>query len=295
MIKNIVFKYIILSLLSLSLVTVQAQDWTIALSVDQLECSSQSFCYSVLIKSHSEDFLLGSSNIRLFYNTKTQTYQDESIVLSGNKGYRISNDQVKYHKASLPGYGEISFEDHLGLIDIPIDFSGDQADAIQVTSGAYVPIASQVCFQSSAKQHIADPADFVWVSEKTKYNYTSISTTVNTYAGHTTDIEGSNFIMPETQTRGDCGVSALLTDASNYPNPFSESTSISFSLAHESPVSIVVYGSDGQLVLSEELNLAPGNHSYDIQQHQLNGSGIYIYKVKTPNNMVEKKMLLLSK
>jgi len=84
----------------------------------------------------------------------------------------------------------------------------------------------------------------------------------------------------------------------NYPNPFNPMTIISFLLAKESPVSIEIYNLKGQKIWDqEEKILPPGKHqiTWNGQDEQGNmvGSGIYFYRLKTPEFSSVRKMLLI--
>jgi len=84
----------------------------------------------------------------------------------------------------------------------------------------------------------------------------------------------------------------------NFPNPFSNSTTISFSLKEKSHVKLSVYNIKGQLVatlLNDEMN--PGK-DYKIIWSGKSGNnrlanGIYFYKLETRNKTFIKKMILM--
>lgn len=78
----------------------------------------------------------------------------------------------------------------------------------------------------------------------------------------------------------------------NYPNPFSSVTNISYYLSEGSDVEITIYNSVGQTiktVLSE--NLPKGEHNYDFHANGLK-SGIYYYQIETERFTETKKMFL---
>ncbi len=79
----------------------------------------------------------------------------------------------------------------------------------------------------------------------------------------------------------------------NYPNPFNPTTKINFSLPEKSSVRIVLYNSIGEEV-SEILNseYEPGVYNVDLNASALS-SGVYFYRIQTPNFSSVKKMILL--
>ncbi len=79
----------------------------------------------------------------------------------------------------------------------------------------------------------------------------------------------------------------------NYPNPFNPSTTIEFSLPANQFVSLKIYNSVGQLVttlLDQAMN--PGRHQ--VQWNAADqASGVYMYCLRTGNNKISRKLLLL--
>ena len=91
-------------------------------------------------------------------------------------------------------------------------------------------------------------------------------------------------------------VSSVLTKTELYqnsPNPFNPSTKISFSLAETGRVNVSVYNVIGQKV-AELVNqtMESGIHNVDFNASNLT-SGLYIYRLETPNYSNTMKMLLI--
>ncbi len=91
---------------------------------------------------------------------------------------------------------------------------------------------------------------------------------------------------------------------SNYPNPFSLETTISFSLTNESTeenIEITIYNIKGQkvkqLVINSANNFSAGHHSIVWDGKDYNdkpvSNGIYFYHIKAGNFIKTKKMILL--
>lgn len=83
----------------------------------------------------------------------------------------------------------------------------------------------------------------------------------------------------------------------NYPNPFNPETTISFDLAEQGPVTIEVFNIKGQKVKTLVRSYTPGRHSVVWNGTDNNGkfvsSGVYFYRMSTPNHISNRKMLLL--
>lgn len=287
-------KYILISLLSIFFVNSNhGQDWSMTFSPTDVDCVTNIACFNVMLKSTGDEFKIGSSNIRLFYNANTQRIIDNSTPISINKGYRIANESLLSRIASLPDNGSLQFDDNLGLLDIPIDFVGDERSALTIKSDRFTTIASNICFESN-KENVGNSSDFIWVTEKSKEDYTTAKTTINLISGHSTNVDESNFkVDSAVETRNDCGTNQLLSRVSNYPNPFYTETTISYNVQHESVVDLTVYGLDGKVVLNRSVMKTPGDYSFTISKDDLQGAGIYLYKIKSQNNTVDKRMILI--
>lgn len=79
----------------------------------------------------------------------------------------------------------------------------------------------------------------------------------------------------------------------NYPNPFNEATTIDFILQQESQVSLTVYNSLGEEVVSQRTgNVGAGQQHLAIHSNKLR-SGIYLYRVLAGMNSQSGKMIVL--
>jgi pimeloyl-ACP methyl ester carboxylesterase len=76
----------------------------------------------------------------------------------------------------------------------------------------------------------------------------------------------------------------------NYPNPFSSSTTISFTLSHSDLVTIKVYNLFGQLIsiLTNE-NMNEGEHKIEFDGSSLS-SGVYVYTIRSGKNFETHKI-----
>jgi hypothetical protein len=84
----------------------------------------------------------------------------------------------------------------------------------------------------------------------------------------------------------------------NYPNPFNPETTIEFDIPSAGPVRLAVYNVLGQLVRTLiDGELDPGSHSIRWDGTDKTGnsvsSGIYLYRLETPDASAARKMLLM--
>lgn len=78
----------------------------------------------------------------------------------------------------------------------------------------------------------------------------------------------------------------------NYPNPFNPATAINYQLTMDNVAKLTVYNAKGELVqtLVDCIQQA-GSHSVNFDGRNLN-SGVYVYQLKTGNQIYTRKMIL---
>lgn len=81
--------------------------------------------------------------------------------------------------------------------------------------------------------------------------------------------------------------------AQNYPNPFNPSTVISYSLDQPSKIAVKVYDTAGRVVANlVDMVQSAGNYELTFNAEHL-PSGVYIYRLETPQGSLAKKMTLI--
>lgn len=84
---------------------------------------------------------------------------------------------------------------------------------------------------------------------------------------------------------------AFASSISNYPNPFSNTTTIAVTLTENKPVSINVYNAIGTLVFSKKVDGNVGTNNVTFDGGQVS-SGVYYYTVTAGNQQATKKMVI---
>jgi hypothetical protein len=79
----------------------------------------------------------------------------------------------------------------------------------------------------------------------------------------------------------------------NRPNPFSNSTSIAFSIPKDDQVLLEVYDLSGHLLWQENGFFEQGKHNIEIDQERIGQSGIYIYQLTSGSFQQSKRMMLI--
>ncbi|MCW8823646.1 MAG: T9SS type A sorting domain-containing protein, partial [Ignavibacteriaceae bacterium] len=112
--------------------------------------------------------------------------------------------------------------------------------------------------------------------------YTNLEIYLNSMIEYPTDIRGMEPRIPN---------EFIL--AQNYPNPFNPLTKINFTLPYQTKVRINVYDIMGRKV-AELINEKKSAGTYEVNFEAKNlSSGVYVYQLEYPNQVISKKMLLI--
>lgn len=104
-------------------------------------------------------------------------------------------------------------------------------------------------------------------------------------------VSGIQFVESDF-TNGINEKSNIASISQNYPNPFSKSTSIDITLKEAASVSVDIYNTIGQKVITKvQEKLSTGTHTINIDCAKLK-SGIYFYTVKAGDNAMTRKMII---
>lgn len=79
----------------------------------------------------------------------------------------------------------------------------------------------------------------------------------------------------------------------NQPNPFAESTNISFRLPEGGRAKLNIFGTDGRLVKTIIGDYPAGNNTVTVRKDDLGRPGVYWYELETLQNSDRKKMILI--
>lgn len=121
--------------------------------------------------------------------------------------------------------------------------------------------------------------------------------TANNTVTFSSDVIGNFFILTGDSPTSVETTGNLIVDnfqlLQNYPNPFNPSTTINFTIAKQSNVSLSVFNILGQKVADlVNGNIEPGNYNVRFDASNLS-SGVYLYQLRTDGATIVKKMQLL--
>jgi hypothetical protein len=141
-------------------------------------------------------------------------------------------------------------------------------------------------------------AGFGTTTEPQAYSFTDNSLATGVYSYRLKQIDFDGTFEYSDVVEVDILAPDVYTLAQNYPNPFNPSTSITFSLATDSKVSLRIFDVLGQEVSTlVNQELTAGVHNYEFNATGIN-SGVYLYRIEATgingNEFVDvKKMMLL--
>ena len=106
--------------------------------------------------------------------------------------------------------------------------------------------------------------------------------------------DGSLLVVPFSINGSDIPKEIFL--GQNYPNPFKKSSIISYVLPKPSNVKLQIYNLKGQLIqtlINEDKPAGYHTVEWNVPEKSRMSSGIYFYKLSTPNKAFIKKMILI--
>ena len=208
-------------------------------------------------------------------------YDKDIYILDNTPTLGLENDT-----SNIKGYTEGFIKD---TINNPLENVKVIYDYAEMAGGYYIPV--YVLTNSSGYFIFNDYAKLARI-EFEKDSYYAPDTLLQIWPDSTVTIN--------IQMTSVTGITELPTPPinnfelmQNYPNPFNSSTTFIYSLAEEGYIEINIYDEKGELIQK----IFNGNQSkgkYKVNWNAENlASGIYFYELKTKNQKISKKCLLL--
>jgi len=237
-----------------------------------------------------------------------KTFTDNtSITIPGAYKYAVTTvyegDNYTTYDESLPAYSNI-----LGLYytvsGTIVGEAGENIVGLTVTLenqavGGHSPDAFVTVAGGAFAFHVLPGTYHLIVSRYSQsYTYTDTNDEPDIVVT-ASDVTGLVVNVPQNVSDDDISAVPLVTGlGGNYPNPFNPTTTISFTLATESRVSIDIYNIKGQRVKQvANDSFTAGRHNVvwngDDFSGKPVGSGVYFYRMTAPGYSGVKKMLLL--
>jgi hypothetical protein len=179
--------------------------------------------------------------------------------------------------------------------------SGDKFNGDFILYKGGSPVATAVFeISASATSWTQFSVDFIYITNDIPDNCKLIFLIDGPTSGNDYHLN-SSFLLDDVNLTGTATsvndkniIPAKFSLEQNYPNPFNPSTKIQYNLPVNSFVNITVYNAIGKEVASLVNSVIPaGTHEAIFDASRLN-SGVYFYTLKTGNNLVQtRKMILL--
>lgn len=121
-------------------------------------------------------------------------------------------------------------------------------------------------------------------------NSIAINSSMTTAEAYTSDLSATDINLEFAEE-----ISGGVVLMQNRPNPFSESTIVSFVLPQEAQTTLSVYDISGRLLKKVASIFPAGRNNIDISAEELNASGVLYYQLETGSFKSTKKMILIEK
>ena len=121
-------------------------------------------------------------------------------------------------------------------------------------------------------------------------NNLSIGSALTAAEAYTSDLEVTQVDLTFAD---DLGEGTVLMQ--NRPNPFSETTVISFMLPKDAPATLSVFDISGKLLKQVTGNFNAGKNNVELRAEELNATGVLYYQLESGSYKSTKKMILISK
>jgi len=276
----------------------------------------EEYLYSVngLLQNKNTSFKEGTNfvldrTVKYKYDSGNQLASDTTYYLGGGwidkeaTGYIYENGKLKQQNGYFLEAGSTAW-----TYDLKTFFYYNSAGAVAKEERDY---HFSWGWQDEIRADYYYLADSVTIDYKTVYDYMInrvISKFVYTYAnGRISSIirqkvNADNSTVEEVRWENQYEEITGINDAvkpenstlsQNYPNPFNPETTISYQLSAISDVKLAVYNAKGELVKTLVQNVQnAGRYSVTFEGTDLN-SGVYFYKLTTPESSFMKKMVLV--
>ncbi|MBU1937627.1 T9SS type A sorting domain-containing protein [bacterium] len=281
--------------------------WT-ALNVDENLGNDTSYCTSIVVRGETADLEMGYDNRTTQYAFNFDIGNGALVKFTPEADSIDLPVLVKTIRAQFDGSQTTNIDFTLHIYDDNADAPGTEVhtQVVTVTTSDILPAWKEIILTS----WLTVDGDFwVWFEVENADHFPKMigddgepwanHDHFHTWGGSGTPSNSAYFYTVRAQVAA--GVAAEINNisptsyslAQNYPNPFNPVTDIHYSIAHTDQVTLRVFNVLGQevAVLVDGLQTA-GLHNVSFDGANL-PSGVYIYRLETPNFSSARKMLLL--
>ena len=211
-------------------------------------------------------------------------FDDVNSLIAGAENF-ITYDNINFARSNAPLFAEAP-ELNLRVLNNFYELEWSEGD---VNSASYYVIESSQDQSGYIELYRTDTEK----NEEKKYSYLaerSINTGVVFYRVKQVNTDGT--MVYSSLVKIGQGVMEDIILGQNYPNPFNPATIIEFEILQDAEVEVVVYNLTGKEIdILHHGFLSSGVYKFEFDGSEL-PSGIYLYKVSTPQFTQTKKMIL---
>ncbi len=173
-----------------------AETYDIQLSLNQVDCQTNTVCYDVQLKSsNGTPWGLAGQNYRLYYDGALASYQSGTSLLNSDyQNFTLVQDAQNINAAST---GSLPFASNLSFLNYSIDLSNTFSGGINLPSDGSWVSTSQICFNVQADL-LNDPNtcfEAVWARNGLTNDYATSFVEVSEWvaADNTQNAQGAGF------------------------------------------------------------------------------------------------------
>ncbi len=237
-------------------------------------------CYQVkLLNNSGKTIGLAGQNYRMYYDSDAALLDEKSIVSYLSNAYTPLKLVQHTHDADASGYGNLPFEQHLGFINLAVDYKLSSAARADIGAGEKINVG-RLCFNRVADKDI----QLTWAKQGITETYATAFVEIAQMDGKKLkklNIEDL-IVINETTTSVE-SVHSELGSLDYYPNPFNDQLVIKFSSALTAQTQLEVIDILGRSLYSEDIS--KGTESVSIKGQGL-PEGTLMIKLKQQNKEV---------
>ena len=256
----------------------------VSISLTEVETKSkQQDCFEIqLVNEQDEALSLLGQNYRLYYNSNEAQFIETSLTSYLSSSYQDLKIVEHHHDIDAEGFGTLSFDDHLGFINISTDFDETSKNAIVLDQNKAITIAT-MCFENFSD----DPIEISWAQKDRTHTYATAFVELALL-----EADGSRIAADITdfQVRNNDATKDLnsILDVSFYPNPFSDKLTIDFKSTLNADMQLKVYDLFGKLEM-EHAAYEGQNKTIIDAAHLL--SGAYVIELISNDSSIAKQVV----
>ncbi len=217
---------------------------------------------------------------------KSVVLEGNNIVINENLNYQVCTNF--YQSSGVPGY---RYKYATSVLDTAQNYSFETVTGILQYCSQN---SSQILTQYSLIYDANEQDIYLYHrAQYDKYYKFNFQEAISEVTGNSKSISLENLFIEELTSIYTLENKSKINLEQNYPNPFHNETTVSFSLEKQSQIELIVYNSLGQIVKVMEDNPKPaGIYRYKLQRGDMK-PGIYFYKLSADEKSRTRKMIIL--